>query len=192
MHNLGRIDPQPTRRAAFDWAQRFDDDAAEIMTSAPGARAQPARTRRLRAAPRRHPTTSSRCSTSPVSRRRPARRADVLVDGYAMGSLSMTSYTLGCHDIDTHGRARRAAPARRPCRRDQPLTRGRGYSWRCYAASTPPRLCEPVHAARRHVRRSPSNRRSSTRSRRLPVVGASCQRSARVPSRYHSTIAGCT
>ena len=47
--------------------------------------------------------------------------ADVLVDGYAMGSLSMTSYTLGCHELEPDGRGGSPTLPERPRRRDQHL-----------------------------------------------------------------------
>ncbi len=52
--------------------------------------------------PRRLRITSSRCSTSPGWRLPSRRPAQVLVDGCAMGSLSMTSYTLDARcEVDT-------------------------------------------------------------------------------------------
>ena len=47
--------------------------------------------------------------------------AHVLVDGYAMGSLSMTSYTLGCHELEPDGRGGSPTLPDDPRRRDQHL-----------------------------------------------------------------------
>jgi 4,5-DOPA dioxygenase extradiol len=107
VHNLGRIDwSQPD--AGFDWARSFDDAAASIMTSAPADLA----------ALREHDDYSSAVPTPDhfiplLYLAGLASAADetahVLVDGYAMGSLSMTSYTLGCDALEPDGHG--GAPA---------------------------------------------------------------------------------
>ena len=100
VHNLRRIDwSQPD--AGFDWARRFDEAAVQVMTSSPGDVARPAGSRRVRAggadAGSLHPAALPRRAGG--GRDRPAQ---VLVDGYAMGSLSMTSYTLDARcEVDT-------------------------------------------------------------------------------------------
>ena len=101
VHNLGRIDwSQPD--AGFDWARRFDDAAASIMTSAPAELATL----------REHADYSAAVPTPdhfiPLLylaglASAAGETAHVLVDGYAMGSLSMTTYTLGCHDLEPDG-----------------------------------------------------------------------------------------
>jgi 4,5-DOPA dioxygenase extradiol len=98
VHNLGRIDPgRPD--AAFEWTQRFDAAAAEIMTNAPGD------VTKLEQHPdflRAAPTPDHFIPLLYVAGLAAAagQTADVLVDGYAMGSLSMTSYTLGYRELD--------------------------------------------------------------------------------------------
>ncbi len=102
VHNLGHIDPrQPD--TAFDWARSFDDDAAEIMTSDP---AELVRLHDHDDYAMAAPTPDHFIPLLYIAGLAAAagESAHVLVDGYAMGSLSMTSYTLGDHDIDTHGR----------------------------------------------------------------------------------------
>jgi 4,5-DOPA dioxygenase extradiol len=93
VHNLRRIDwNQPT--GGFDWSQRFDEAARDVMTSNPGdavalcehpdyPSAAPTPDHFL---PLLYIAGLAAASDSP---------ADVLVDGYAYGSLSMTSYALG-------------------------------------------------------------------------------------------------
>jgi 4,5-DOPA dioxygenase extradiol len=98
VHNLGRIDPSRPD-AAFEWTQRFDAGAAEIMTNAPGDVTQ------LEQHPdflRAVPTPDHFIPLLYVAGLAAAagQTADVLVDGYAMGSLSMTSYTLGYRELD--------------------------------------------------------------------------------------------
>ena len=92
VHNLRAIDwSQPD--GAFDWAERFDERAREILTERPGdistlqahsdfARAVPTAEHFL--------PVAYFAGLSAASRHRP----QVLVDGYAYGSLSMTAYTL--------------------------------------------------------------------------------------------------
>ena len=72
VHNLQRIDwTQPD--AAFDWAQDFDIDAADMMTSTP-AELPDFKATTTSGWRRRRRTTSSRCCTSRGWRPRPARR----------------------------------------------------------------------------------------------------------------------
>jgi 4,5-DOPA dioxygenase extradiol len=101
VHNLRRIDwSRPD--AAFDWTRRFDDEVAEIMTSTPSELVGVA------AHPDYHlavPTPDHFLPAMYLAGLAAAagETAHVLVDGYAMGSLSMVSYTLGCDPLETGG-----------------------------------------------------------------------------------------
>jgi 4,5-DOPA dioxygenase extradiol len=101
VHNLRRIDrSQPD--AAFDWARRFDDDVAELMTTSPadlpGVHHHPDYGLA-------HPTPDHFLPLLPIAGLAAAsgETAHVLVDGYAMGSLSMVSYALGCDALEPEG-----------------------------------------------------------------------------------------
>jgi 4,5-DOPA dioxygenase extradiol len=102
VHNLRRIDwSQPD--AAFDWARGFDEDAAEIVTGTPADLPKIQSRDDFALA---HPTPDHFIPLLYLAGLAAAvgGTADVLVDGYAMGSLSMVSYTLGC-DALAHGGA---------------------------------------------------------------------------------------
>jgi 4,5-DOPA dioxygenase extradiol len=102
VHNLGRIDwNQPD--AGFDWARTFDDAAAGVMTSAPGdVLGLTAHGDFALAAPT--PDHFIPLLYLAGLAAAAGETARVLVDGYAMGSLSMVSYTLGCRDLDPGGK----------------------------------------------------------------------------------------
>jgi len=93
VHNLRRIDWHRAD-AGEDWAQRFDESARELMTSTPGqvpslidhgdhGAAVPTPDHFL---PLLYVAGLAAAAGEP---------AEVLVDGYAYGSLSMTAYTVG-------------------------------------------------------------------------------------------------
>lgn len=95
VHNLRSIDWQHPD-VGFDWAQRFDDAARDILLDKPSNVLSLQAHRDFAAAV---PTPdhfipmlylAGIASTGGES-------PDVLVDGYANGSLSMTAYTLGVH-----------------------------------------------------------------------------------------------
>lgn len=101
VHNLGRIDWQQPD-AGFDWARRFDEAAAQVMTTTPG---QLVDLQGHPDFPHAAPTPDHFIPLLYLAGLAAAsgEGTRVLVDGYAMGSLSMTSYTLGCNGITFGG-----------------------------------------------------------------------------------------
>lgn len=93
VHNLRMIDPgQPDR--GFDWAEQFDEAARALMTGAPGNIVS---LRSHRAYAQAVPTPDHFIPLLYIAglASSDGGRAEALVDGYALGSLSMTSYTVG-------------------------------------------------------------------------------------------------
>ncbi len=92
VHNLGGMDPSRAE-SGFDWAERFDEAAKATMTGSPDALPAIQGTRDFDAAV---PTPDHFIPLLYLAGLGAAanRPADVLVDGYAYGSLSMTAYTL--------------------------------------------------------------------------------------------------
>ena len=107
VHNLGRIDPRLGDEGS-DWAHRFDEDARDVMTSAPGSAGDLQGHRDFDLAvptpdhfiPLLYFAGLAHATAAP---------ADLLVAGYAYGSLSMTAYTLGI-DCDLNGRNEEPPP----------------------------------------------------------------------------------
>jgi len=109
VHNLGRVDwAQPA--GAFGWATRFDEAARSLMLDTPGDIAKLAE----------HPDFAMAVPTpdhfipllyiagfADASGSAP----EVLIDGYAYGSLSMTCYTIG---VEPHVEATDTAAATLP------------------------------------------------------------------------------
>ena len=107
VHNLRRIDwSRP--EGAYDWARRFDEAARDCMTTSPG------RVLDLRDHPDyRHavPTPDHFIPLLYLAGLAEAAEdaANVLVDGFSYGSISMTAYTLGVKCPEPSGESMRAA-----------------------------------------------------------------------------------
>jgi len=97
VHNLGGVNPQMPE-SGFDWAQRFDTDAKEAMLGDPLNAARLDGHRDFRHAV---PTPDHFLPLLYLAGLAGAadQGADVLVDGYTYGSLSMTAYTLGLSSL---------------------------------------------------------------------------------------------
>jgi 4,5-DOPA dioxygenase extradiol len=108
VHNLRSIDwSRPTD--GFDWAQRFNEAACALMTTAPDTTT--ALTGHVDY-PNAAPTPDHFLPLLYLAGLAAAEgtTADVLVDGYAYGSLSMTAYTLDGVRLEDPVAARSAAP----------------------------------------------------------------------------------
>ena len=93
VHNLRAIDwKQPD--AGFDWARRFDDYARRLMTERPGDALELFNHHDFRMSA---PTDEHFLPLLYIAgmAAESGKGADVLVDGYSYGSLSMTCYTVG-------------------------------------------------------------------------------------------------
>jgi 4,5-DOPA dioxygenase extradiol len=92
VHNLGRIDPR-LPDDGFDWSREFDDEAERLMTTDPASIAV---LREHDAYMHAVPTPDHLLPLLYVAGLAAAAGtpAEVLVKGYAFGSLSMTAYTL--------------------------------------------------------------------------------------------------
>ena len=100
VHNLQRIDwSQPD--AAYDWARRFDDEVASIVTSDPARLPGVVDHADYALA---HPTPDHFIPLLYVAGLAAAAgdTLHTLVHGYAMGSLSMVSYGLGCAEVESN------------------------------------------------------------------------------------------
>ncbi len=95
VHNLGRLDwGQPD--GGFDWAQRFDDAVRAEMTASPSDVLRVVSHADFRSAvptPEHFLPLVYIAALAGVA----GHPAEVLVDGYAYGGLSMTSYVVGTH-----------------------------------------------------------------------------------------------
>jgi 4,5-DOPA dioxygenase extradiol len=92
VHNLRRVDwAQPD--VGFDWAQRFDEAARQVLADDPSALPRLAEHPDLRAAV---PTPDHFIPVLDLAGLAAAagRPTATLIDGYALGSLSMTCHTL--------------------------------------------------------------------------------------------------
>jgi 4,5-DOPA dioxygenase extradiol len=110
VHNLGRIDwSKPD--VGFAWSQRFDEAARELLTSDASRVPSLVSHADFDAAV---PTPDHFLPVLYLAGLAAAagKPAEVLVDGYAMGSLSMTAYTLDLHVPDAAGAG--AAPTLPP------------------------------------------------------------------------------
>ncbi|KGM57043.1 extradiol ring-cleavage dioxygenase [Lysobacter arseniciresistens ZS79] len=108
VHNLRAIDwAQPD--TGFDWARRFDEHARAVLTERPGeADSLVAHRDYAMAAPTpEHFLPVLYIAGAAAAAGTPAQ---VLVDGYAYGSLSMTSYGVGCACPETGDALPGAAP----------------------------------------------------------------------------------
>jgi len=93
VHNLGVLDWSATDLGC-DWARRFDDAVRAVMTERPGdVAALESRPDFARAAPTTEHFTPLLYIAGLASAANSA--AEVLIDGYAFGSISMTSYVVG-------------------------------------------------------------------------------------------------
>ena len=108
VHNLRAID-WTQRDGAFDWNRRFDDDARLLMAERPDALAGLAGHRDW---PIAVPTDEHFLPLLYLAGLAAAAKlpAEVLVEGPAYGSLSMTSFTLGAAPVPTPGSSEGAAP----------------------------------------------------------------------------------
>ena len=98
VHNLGAMS-WDLGGVGFDWAARFDDDAKALMLSNPSEALRLDGHRDFRAAV---PTPDHFIPLLYLAglAEGAADEIDILADGYAYGSLSMTSYTLGLAHCD--------------------------------------------------------------------------------------------
>jgi 4,5-DOPA dioxygenase extradiol len=101
VHNLRRVDWSQSD-GSFDWARRFDEKVTEIMTSAPGDILSVVGDDDYSLAA---PTPDHFIPLFSIAGLADAahQQASVLVDGYAMGSLCMTCFNLGCTDVTVTG-----------------------------------------------------------------------------------------
>jgi 4,5-DOPA dioxygenase extradiol len=107
VHNLGGVS-RALPDTGFDWAQRFDASARELMLDDPGAVGRLDGHRDFDLAV---PTPEHFLPLLYVAGMAGATgtAAEVLVEGYAYGSLSMTSYTVGMDPVPAEGAGSGAA-----------------------------------------------------------------------------------